>query len=146
MRHVGFTGTRQGMTEGQKLNLGKLLQSLKWEVLHHGDCMGADEQSHEIAKISGYRRFIHPPYNDFKRAYCSLETGDSIFEPAGYHQRNMDIVHKSQLLIGAPKELNEIVRSGTWSTIRYAKRNRKSVIILFPDGRIDQNSSFLSLT
>lgn len=34
----------------------------------------------------------------------------------------------------APKDFKEELRSGTWATIRYAVKQQKRVIIIFPDG------------
>jgi len=47
--HIGFTGARQGMTEGQKSALRDLLASHSGVVLHHGDAVGADAEAHDIA-------------------------------------------------------------------------------------------------
>ena len=54
MSIVGFTGTRQGMTDDQKCALRKLLSEIARNgsfplLFHHGDCVGSDEEAHEIA-------------------------------------------------------------------------------------------------
>lgn len=65
------------------------------------------------------------------RSYCQ---GDVIKEEKEYIQRNHDIVDDSDMLIAFPSTMNEILRSGTWATIRYAKKRGKMVLIIFPDG------------
>jgi hypothetical protein len=39
-------------------------------------------------------------------------------------------VDETEFLIGAPKEDEEVLRSGTWSTIRYSKKSNKPKKIL----------------
>jgi len=46
------------------------------------------------------------------------------------------IVRETELLIAAPAEFSEQHRSGTWSTVRYARRLGRPVQIIGPDGRI----------
>jgi hypothetical protein len=48
----GFTGTRQGMTAEQKSVLRNLLGGGAGEF-HHGDCIGADSEGHDIADECG---------------------------------------------------------------------------------------------
>ena len=71
---VGFTGTQAGLTPKQKLELRSLLTDYRDDIteFHHGDCIGADADAHEIAaEILGVECiFIHPPEDDKKRAFC----------------------------------------------------------------------------
>ena len=52
--------------------------------------------------------------------------------PRDYLDRNKDIVNNCDLLIAAPKENTEVLRSGTWSTVRYAKQLGVTVVIIEP--------------
>ncbi len=48
---VGFTGTRKGMTEFQKTEVRRLLTEYmhgRDMEAHHGDCIGADTDFHNI--------------------------------------------------------------------------------------------------
>jgi len=54
-----------------------------------------------------------------------------------YLARNKDIVAETEFLIATPKEYTEILRSGTWATIREAFRQNKKVAIIFPNGNIE---------
>jgi hypothetical protein len=56
--------------------------------------------------------------------------GDIELEPKSYMARNDEIVKFSDILIGCPTDVNtEVLRSGTWSTIRKAKKAGKIVIL-----------------
>ena len=122
---VGFTGTQRGMTNSQKEELVKFLQDNKVTKLHHGDCVGADKEAHDIAVSLGIETEVHPPDKDDKRAFCK---GDIIHEPKPYLERNHDIVDDSELLVACPFQSKEIVRSGTWATVRYARKSGSPII------------------
>jgi hypothetical protein len=111
------------------------IQLLGADWLHHGDCIGADAQMHSIAKRLRIKVALHPPINSFKRAFCQ---SDFIYSEADYLRRNHAIVTRTSRLIAAPKDFKEQLRSGTWSTIRYALRTGKPVFIVFPDGTIEK--------
>lgn len=76
---------------------------------------------------------IHPPINPAKRAWC---TGDFTYPEKDYLDRNRDIVNCTDILITCPSGYTEKLRSGTWATIRYARKIGKTVVIIFPDGSI----------
>jgi hypothetical protein len=50
--------------------------------------------------------------------------------------RNHDIVDETELLIACPGELAEAVRSGTWATVRYARKLGRPIVIFWPDGSV----------
>jgi hypothetical protein len=116
---IGFTGTRDGMNTYQKEQVRTLLLDLEPAELevHHGDCVGADAEFHDIAASLDIKIVIHPPLDDRLRAF---KESDFILEPKEYIDRNHDIVYASWLLIAAPNA-NKARRSGTWSTLNFAK-------------------------
>lgn len=125
---IGFTGTEQGMTELQKTGLSNYLKQYRRDF-HHGDCIGADEEAHQIAMRLGYKIVIHPPINSKKRAFCK----EGYILPAKeYLIRNRDIVYSSDILVATPKEREEVQRSGVWSTIRFARKIGNKVKIIYP--------------
>jgi len=128
---IGFTGTRQGMTPAQQRALRDLLAAHRGAVLHHGDCIGADAQAHDIAVELGFSVVIHPPDDARQRAFKSAP---HIRTPKPYLVRNKHIVRETELLIAAPAEFIEQHRSGTWSTVRFARRLGRPVRIILPDG------------
>lgn len=130
---VGFTGTQNGMTALQKVKVKYLLIDLKATVLHHGDCVGADTDAHSIAKELNIKIHLHPPINPSKRSFCKADNSEQEKE---YLERNHDIVDCSDVLIAIPKGFQEELRSGTWATIRYAKKTGKEVYIILPNGEL----------
>lgn len=135
----GFTGTRHGMTPMQRAALIKFLSGGSGE-LHHGDCIGADSEAHDIADVCGYSVVLHPPTNYALRAWREVPAHMRRPEKP-YTVRNRDIVNETTALIAAPAEADEQPRGGTWQTIRYARKTGKSTVIIFPDGTIKQESN-----
>jgi hypothetical protein len=133
---IGFTGTQKGMTPKQFRALAHYLleywgNSLANEDMwfHHGDCIGADEQAARMANNFGYLLTSHPPIKPDKRAYV---TSHIMLPPKPYIDRNHDIVDDTMALIAAPETAHEVLRSGTWATIRYAKLLGRPITILNP--------------
>jgi len=135
MIKIGFTGTQQGMTPWQKLHVEMILKKAKEDFqeieFHHGDCVGADSDAHDEARKVGADIVIHPPENDSKRAFRGSK---NIRQPKPYLSRNHDIVDETEFLIATPKEKKEVLRSGTWATVRYAKKLDKRGIIIYNGG------------
>lgn len=73
----GFTGTRFGMTLKQDDVVKEILASSDLKELHHGDCVGADAESHSIvasrAALGEARIVIHPPVDEEHRAFCKAK-------------------------------------------------------------------------
>jgi hypothetical protein len=134
---IGFTGTKNGMTFDQKNNFLVTLDELNdehhLEEFHHGDCIGADEDAHQIVEtyFPHVMIHIHPPENGYKRAFCK---GGFSHQERPFLVRNRHIVDLTDVLIATPDGDNEQQRSGTWSTIRYAKKINKDVTIIGPSG------------
>ncbi len=131
---IGFTGTQRGMSEAQRISfeagLRLMFEGLSDEF-HHGDCIGADAQAHTIAEKIGFIMVLHPPIDPKKQAHCE---GDFSRKPKPYIERNHDIVDETELLIATPGEPTEQLRSGTWATIRYARKLRRRLVIIGPEG------------
>jgi hypothetical protein len=130
---IGFTGTRRGMTAEQECALRALLTSHAGAILHHGDCIGADAQAHDVAVSLGWDVVIHPPLVEAQSAW---RTTADVRKPRPYLERNKDIVRDTDLLIAAPAEASEQHRSGTWSTVRFARKQRRPIWIIQPDGTV----------
>jgi len=132
---IGFTGTQIGMSMAQKNELHAFLRKAKMlegEVeFHHGDCIGADDEAHDIAALVGCDIIIHPPTNPKKRVF--REGFKRRANPLPYLERNKRIVNSTTVLIVAPKSDTEELRSGTWSTYRYAKAMGKTIVLLNRD-------------
>ncbi len=124
---VGFTGTRQGMSEGQKEYLAHELCRLGATELHHGCCLGADKEAHDIARRLGIKTEGHPPKSMSQMAECDV---DFMHPAKAYLERNRDIVNACAILFVAPRKNAEELRSGTWATFRYADRIGKDIIMI----------------
>ena len=130
IKTITFTGTQNGMSERQKESFRLFLRMLPKDiVLIHGDCIGADAEAHKIAHQLGMRIWIYPSNITKKRAYCD---GSRVIPPSPPLLRNKRMVIMGDLIIAAPNTLTEQLRSGTWSTIRYARKANKPTIILDP--------------
>lgn len=132
MRHVGFTGTEHEVPAEQADSLWGYLGTLRPFVLHHGDCINADERAHGIALRLGQRVHLHPPDNPSKRAFCEGWTWCDAELP--YLERNENIVRITTELVACPREYEMVVRSGVWSTVRKARKLRRPVTIIWPNG------------
>jgi len=138
--HIGFTGTQKGMTDFQKKEVATILlfhkpffirgdKSKNFQA-HHGDCIGADAEFEKLAKEYGFKTYAHPALDTgSKRAYCK---SDVILPAKPALERNKDIVNKVNIMIATPKENHEVLRSGTWATIRYAKKSGNIIHVIYP--------------
>lgn len=146
--YLGFSGTQQGMTIQQILSLRQLLNTFEPKPVqfHHGDCIGADQEFHNSVLLThGGKAEIHMwPTNILgKRAHC-----DKIYSYKGARyvvhpvmdplERNAVIARTCRVVIIAPKDFEENIRSGTWVTFRRAINYRKQTIIIWPDGRTEE--------
>lgn len=135
---IGFTGTQHGMTQPQQAGVHGILISymamFRGTLFCHGDCLGADAQAHHIAMNLGWAVIIFPPKNESKRAFC--EGAVKVHEPDEYLARNRAIVNSCDVLIATPGEREEQLRSGTWSTVRYAASHKRNSLIVYPEGDI----------
>ena len=131
MIKIGFTGTRHGMTEEQKNEVKKIIKSKKCEEFHHGMCVGSDEQAHQIITNMKINTVGHPPV--FKKFMSKCQC-DITKKPFDYLKRNKNIVDETEILIATP-DTKEKVRSGTWSTVRYARQKQKRIYIIHKNGR-----------
>ena len=137
---VGFTGTREGMTDEQRQSVDDLLHDLRVDQFHHGDCVGADVLAAMSAKRHGAFVTSHPCNSREWRAFSSADEVRKVKPPLA---RNKDIVQETDILIVAPKQMQEVIRSGTWSTYRYAKvlraaGKRQIIYLVLPDGTIQE--------
>lgn len=135
------------MSVNQRSAFTDVLRATGMTEFHHGDCVGADAQAHEIVAdlFPDVDIHIHPPTKDDYRANCfqrtqqlSLERSLKIFQhpTRPYLDRNRDIVDSSDLVLAAPNTYGEVLRSGTWATVRYAWKINTPIIIVNPDGSL----------
>ncbi len=143
MKAIGFTGTRKGLALPQAGSLAKLMINLYRAhgppiSFHHGDCKGADYEGAELAHAMELWVVAHPPNNPKMRAYFpSDETAPEL----SYLDRNDAIVTSSDVLIATPMDDHrEVQRSGTWSTVRRARKAGIPIYIIWPDGEVEKEN------
>lgn len=138
---IGFTGTQEGFNRFQCDALEDYLRrALQYAVDHsrrpvfrHGECIGADDQASTMARWLGFYVISHPCTIDSKR--CWNQQSHEVYQPMPPLDRNKIIVRLSDFMVATPKEEfreQEPVRSGTWATIRYARKMKKHTTILYP--------------
>ncbi len=114
------------------------MNNLTFTELHHGDCVGADKQSHAIGRGLRKRVVVHPPDVSKKRAYCR---GDVVLAPLPYLERDEAIARSTGTLIGAVTgpEVKQR-RKGEWATIRRARRLKRKIYKVYPDGHVEEEN------
>lgn len=134
---IGFTGSQRGLTSKQNEDLFALLKRLNPELGVHGACIGADDLFDQLCAKLGISRAIFPSTNLSKRvpdAELISRSGSvcTIYPAKPGLERNADIVNLGAALIACPRQSFEIVRSGTWATVRLARRLGKPIHLLLP--------------
>lgn len=131
---VSFTGTRQGMSAWQKQQLAKFLEEHRSQValFTHGACSGADAEAHDLVRdVCGSSTFI-AVFPSTAKTRVHVQGADYMADPKPPLERDKDIVDCGcDLLLAAPLQMSEVLRSGTWSTIRYARKRHVPVQILW---------------
>lgn len=136
---IGFTGTQVGMTADQKSNVKTLLESVMKNLpedqtlrVVHGDCVGADKDFDDIAVSLGLSRLTYPCNLDNKRAHTERAGAKEAHPPIDPLKRNKLIVEVADAMVATPKSSTEELRSGTWATIRYTRKQNKQLFIFHP--------------
>lgn len=134
---IGFSGTRRGLTRPQRDALHSLLMEFEPDVVHHGCCVGADSDFSVLAGTrAGVKIHAHPADLGALTDKDALDWADVTYKPLPPLERNQVIVDESELLIACPAEATEQLRSGTWATVRFARKCGKRVVIIYPDGSL----------
>ncbi len=137
---IGVTASRHGSTKRQREETRALLVKLRATELHHGDCVGGDSEVCEIARDLGMRIVSHPPENPTYRAFVD---SDESMPEAPYATRNAAIVAAVDILVALPRQQSEVLRSGTWSTVRRAYRDGVEVALILPRNPDERESPMI---
>lgn len=135
---VGFTGTQEGMTRFQMRSAEALLRRLarqNFKVFAHGGCIGADIEAAKLARALGYMTVRHPGDTPAKQDHTFLD--DDYRVVLDNLARNRVIVSEATVMIATPRQYEETLRSGTWATVRYARKQGRPLYVLQPDGRLN---------
>ena len=152
---IGFTGTQRGTKGPQLFALNRWMAQMvmalpvgEERVLRHGGCVGADEEVHRIGLDLSFDIEVFPGYpkggptRTAKRG--SYSNAARVRKPLPFLERNRLIVDSSDKLAAAPRQMCEVLRSGSWATVRYALGYLEvkplggpiTVIVFWPDGRV----------
>lgn len=145
--HLGVTGSSEPLPRVQELGLLTVLGDLRFartpfistrpfEWQHNGDCINADHLMARIWRRLGGKVHGHPPDQMDRRAFFHF---DVVEEPLPFGKRDQKIVDAAALLVAAPRR-PEYTRSGTWMTVRMARRKGLPIIFVWPDGSITKEA------
>lgn len=132
---IGITGTKTGMNETQfNIFLNFLYEFPFFTHFHNGDCIGVDDQSTQIvqSEFPEVKVICHPPSDPKNRAFGKY---DEIRPEFPYIVRDHKMVDEIAYLYAIPHK-EEYLRSGTWATVRYARKTGVPVTIIMPKGEI----------
>ena len=140
---LAVTATQRGITDKQKEFAENFIRMMNPSAVIHGCCTGGDDNLDEIADRLRIMRIGFP--SSIKRK-CALDrclqrkNSDFIVarEPMAPLKRNPLIVKSGDKLLACPQQEEEVIRSGTWTTIRAAIRilGRSNVVIISPTGKL----------
>jgi hypothetical protein len=145
---IGFTGIRNGMTPPQKHRFVELIDARLKLIPHilvnfvHGGAIGADEEADELFSdiiynnSMSYNIIVWPASEARWRYWRKKHVTHTIMPPEDPLVRNRKIVDQVEQMYATPAEMSEVLRSGTWATIRYTKSQDKALTIIFPDGSV----------
>ncbi len=136
---IGFTGSRKGITVAQAETLERFLNQLSVTEVHHGDCVGADAELHQLSFRLSLNNIIHPPADARYRAYSKGASRNCT--PLEYLVRNKNIVMSTDVLVAAVQG-DERQRSGTWATVRYARKLKHPIAIVDATGQLRCEGDF----
>jgi hypothetical protein len=131
---LAFTGSQRGMTARQFEAFMEFMKDPRWTEFGNGLCIGADAEAvRHVAfgrpdiKITGF-----PSNVPHKLAWGVTRLCYRVHPPKPPLDRNVDIAEWCDEMVATPKEEEEVIRSGTWTTIRRARERNKPVHILEP--------------
>ena len=125
----------------------------QFDIAMHGCCVGADFEFHksiidlinepiergDIRDAEDEKVFIHGyPCNIYDKSVLDdiVEELDYVAAVEPPLKRNNIMASLCDHLIVCPKNYHEQLRSGTWATYRYAKKYKKPITIIYPNGQI----------
>ena len=134
MRRRGFTGTRNPPASARdSIRLYLMTLSPMVDELVIGCCVGVDQIVGREGRKLGFKVHGIVPANrsqvpTYYRDFCT--TTEHMPDDTDYMDRNQRIVDVSVDLTAFPLDSTERQRSGTWATVRRARKANKPVIIL----------------
>lgn len=144
MTEIGFTGTQRTMTLAQHTLLVTELETLRAggaDLMVNGCCEGSDRIAWRIWRDLGGRFCLRPGDRGQFRWACDVARDeDMVHSPIGYMPRN-DLIAEAPTVVATPREESEIDRSGTWATVRRARRHGSALAIILPSGTVEREAA-----
>lgn len=139
---VAVTGTERGGTTAQLRLARAILFAWSPTVLIHGGCIGVDDELDQLACELSIRREVFPAQVDYKKRVpehllLGRKHSSVVIHPVQPPLvRNRIMVRRASRALALPGEAREVVRSGTWATVRFARTllPREYVVVIAPDG------------
>lgn len=132
---IGFTGSREGPTREQMNTWERFAAHLVGIEMHNGCAVGADR--YVVQHAPAHCSFTFWPANMDGFLWAREHPGHNLVrdirEPL---VRNKLIVSSTHGLIAMPITVEEVQRSGTWATIRHARRLERPIIRILPNGHL----------
>jgi hypothetical protein len=131
----GFTGTRAGMSMDQRVYVRSSLVIGTPTIIRHGGADGSDTEFHAMWREELSQNWADVwPASELRAKLFEKQnhvTVNPVMDPL---DRNVEIVKRSSFLIATPQTQQEVQRSGTWATVRAARRHVVPVLIIWPNG------------
>lgn len=129
-----FTGTQEGMTARQFEAFMKFIADPRWTEFGNGLCIGADAEAlrHVVLARPDLTVTGFPSDRHDKTAWGVLRLCHRVHARKDPLMRNADMAAWCDAAVATPKEAKEVIRSGTWATVRYVRNLGKPVTILEP--------------
>ena len=137
---IGLAATCEGLTLVQTDWLAEMLLVLRLRgavELHHGVCIGGDDQANTLAHEIGYTTVGHPLVSG---RYCDHTDCDEYRRPL--HRGAFDdvIIRETDLLLAFPRtDVEQYVNSNVWLTIRRAGKRGMPRLVILPGGVVYMN-------
>lgn len=137
---VAITGSRHGLSDGQRARLIDLICEAPISEFHYGDCKGVDEEAFWLCVELGSGGVMHahpatlnPKWDAQWRAHTTDHSdmvGIITHEPKHPLARNQDMVDAADIVWAFPE--NDSGTGGTWFTINYARARGVPVEVALP--------------
>lgn len=129
----GTTGSERGLHGRQADWLAAFIAERisPEDELIDGDCIGVDDQVNRAFRMAGCLTRGYPGMNRAKRAFGDHEIWH---EPRNNIARDEDIAWDAGFMLCFPWGLEELLRDGTWTTIRRARHYGTAGLIIYWTG------------
>lgn len=135
LTRIGFVGSRHPLMPVQRRVVRQTLEALHGQELLHGGWMGSEEEVMWIADEIGYRTIAHPSSDYPELLSAELDGNAEIRRPARSAVQTRRLVRSVRHLIVAPSACYVLPRARCGAAIRLARLRRKSLYVIYPDGR-----------